>query len=124
METAQLGPFGRRHLAAISKRLEADAPFGVMIEATEDPKLDEARYLAVTDILGQLGISDPATRVRIGVPAAEGLYGDEAQNAYGQLLSGDSNLLGDGAFGQGFGGLGGLGGLGGFGNNFGGGLFR
>jgi hypothetical protein len=110
-DTPNLGPFGRRHLAAASRRLETDAPFGVLIEASTDPRLDEARYLALTDILGQLGVADPATRVRIGIPGAEGLFGDEAQRVYRNILFG-----GLGAFGQGgYGGFGGPGGFGGFG---------
>lgn len=120
-DTANLGPFGRKHLAAIYKRLEADAPFGIMIEATSDPKVDEARYLAVTDILGQLGVPDPATRVRIGIPGAEGMYGDQAEQAYGRLLSGSAGLPGFGGFGSGPGGGGFGGGTGGAG--FGGGGF-
>jgi hypothetical protein len=114
-DTPDLSPFGRRHLATASRRLEADAPFGLMIEASVDPKLDEARYLALTDILGQLGVADPATRVRIGVPAAEGLFGEEAQRVYRNIL-----------FGAGLGGLGGApGGFGGqpFGGGFGGSPF-
>jgi|GEM_PF-1956468 len=125
---AELGPYGRKHLAAASRRLEADAPFGIMIEATEDPKLDQDRYLAIADILGQLGISEPATRVRIGLPAAEGLFGEEAEPAFGQLLSGASGLPGFGGSGPGSGSFGangngsfGGGGNGGFGST---GLYR
>jgi len=123
---AELGPYGRRHLATVFKRLEAEAPFGIMIEASIDPKLDQARYLAITDILGQLGVNDPATRVRIGLPAAEGLFGDEAERAFGQLLSGSSSLQGNGGFGNGFGNNGQNGGFGNggqFGGSGGGGGF-
>ncbi len=109
-DTPDLSPFGRRHLAAASRRLETDAPFGILIEASVDPKLDEARYLALTDILGQLGVADPATRVRIGVPAAEGLFGDEAQRIYRNILFGG----GYGGFPGGYGGFPGSG-YGGFG---------
>ncbi len=125
-----LGPFGRRHLAAASRRLETDAPFGIMIEASDDPKLDEARYLTITDILGQLGIKDPASRVRIGVPGAEGLFGDEAPRVYTRgIVSGGNNAgFGNQGFGGGFGNQGfgggfgnqGYGGFGGYGGGYGG----
>jgi hypothetical protein len=117
-DTPDLSPFGRRHLAAASRRLETDAPFGILIEASVDPKLDEARYLAVSDILGQLGVADPATRVRIGVPGAEGLFGEEAQRVYRNILFGGA-YGGLGGIPGGFGGYGG--GLGGYGGGFGGG---
>ncbi len=128
METAELGPFGRRHVAAASRRMVADAPFNFLIEASEDPKLDESRFLALTDILGQVGIADPASRVRIGVPAAEGLFGDEAQRVYPRIISGSGfgGQGGAGGFGGGTGfGQGGspFGGFGGGGGGFGGGGF-
>ena len=44
LDTADLGPYGRRHLATASRRLETDAPFGIMIEASSDAKIDKARY--------------------------------------------------------------------------------
>ena len=124
LDTADLGPFGRRHLAAASRRLETDAPFGIMIEASSDPKIDEAHYLAITDILGQLGVKEPASRVRLGVPAAEGLFGDEAQRVYFRGIVTDRGGVGGGygGYGGGYGGEygGGYGGFGGYGGGFGG----
>jgi hypothetical protein len=129
LDTAELGPFGRQHLATIYKRLEAEAPFGILIQASDEPKLDEARAKTVVDILAQLGVPDPGSVVRVGIPAAEGLYGEEAQRAFGRLLQGNQGFGGVGGFGSGFGGLGGFGNIGGFGGfggiggGFGGGGF-
>jgi hypothetical protein len=120
MDAPQLGPFGRKHLATIWKRLESDAPFGILIEASDDPKLDEQRFLAATDLLGKLGLPDPASHVRIGLPGAEALVGDVAERTYFRYIFSGGGI--GGAGGGGFGaGLGGLGGFGGGGIGFGGG---
>jgi hypothetical protein len=114
MDDARLGPFGRKHIATMSRRISADAQFGIMIEASDDPKLDEARFLTITDILAKLGMADPASKVRIGIPSAEALNGEMAERAYFRYLLGGYGGFG----GTGFGG-GGLGG--GLGGGFGGG---
>ncbi|MCE9530044.1 MAG: hypothetical protein K8T89_02730 [Planctomycetes bacterium] len=109
--SAQLGPFGRKHLVNIARRLP-DAPFNVLIESGADPRLDEERQLAIVTLLAQAGIADPTNRVRVGYPSAEGLYGDEAPAIYGELVSGNSGAR-EGVGGAGFGGYGGRGGYGG-----------
>jgi hypothetical protein len=126
-DPAKLGPFGKGHLAQITKRL-VEEPFRVLIQPSDDPLLDSerrnaldmARVEVVMKILGDAGLENPSARVILASAAAEGLYGDEAQRAYGMLLMGSfgRGMMGGGG-GMGGGGLGG-GGLGG-GGGFGGG---
>jgi hypothetical protein len=136
-----LGPFGRRHLAQIIARLPT-VPFPVVIQPTPDHlkatntpyhpedkdidprQLDQARRKAVVDLLCQAKIPNAEERVVVGIPTAEGLFGEEGERIYPMMLQ---NQLG--GFGGGFGAYGGLGGfgggfggLGGFGGGFGGGF--
>jgi hypothetical protein len=123
----RLGPFGTKHVHAIAKRLATD-PFPVVIEHSEDPQLDALRKAVVIFELTKLGVTDAAVRVYVGPYQAEGLYGDEAPEAYRFLISGgDLNGSGrggggfGGSYGAGFGGFGGMtGGFGGFGGMTGG----
>ena len=133
--TAELGPFGRPHMAQIIARLPT-VPFPVIIQPEEDREkppaalkaLDEMRRVAVIEMLAKAEIPDAANRVVVGHPTAEGLFGDEGERIYPRLLQGGMGGLGGfgglgglGGGGYGFGGLGGLGGIGGgFGGGFGG----
>jgi hypothetical protein len=120
------GPYGRYHLGQIAKRL-ADVPFPVLIQVNPDENLNQVRRAAVVAFLVNNGYADADTRVVVGFPAAEGLFGDEAARDFERGYSG-----GYGAFGVGYNpyvgsrlGLGGFGGgLGGFGGGLGGGFFR
>jgi hypothetical protein len=75
-----------------------------------------------------MGIADAAKRVYVGSPQSEGLYGDETEKAYQQLINPDSGSGGgDGrggnqSGGMGGGGQGGLGGGGFGGGGLGGGI--
>jgi hypothetical protein len=128
-----LSPFGMYHINEIIKRLPF-VPFPVMIQVNEvDGQLNEARRCAIVQALTMNGIPDAETRVILGFPEAEGLFGEEAENLYPQLIS-DFNpffgagLGGNGLFGGGFGGgigspfgaFNGNAGIGGLGVNYGG----
>jgi hypothetical protein len=128
---AELGPYGLFHMNQIVAHLDS-TPFAVVIQIDMDPALNEQRRAVVVGRLAAAGIPDPDSRVVVGFPQSEGLYGEEAERIYAQMLSAyNTNLYGTafglnvfpgfGAFGGGFGGFGGFGGLGGFGA-FGGGF--
>ena len=123
--TNKPGPYGTYHLNKIVKRLP-DVPFPVLIQVNPvDDRLNEARRVAVVVFLKANGILDADTRVILGFPEAEGLFGEEAAgifrqgymtrwlqtNPYGGAYGGYSGYGGYGAFG----GIGGIGGLGSFG---------
>ncbi len=105
----QLGPYGTIHATQIAKRLEAN-PWPVVIQATFDPELDATRRRAYVKYLTDNGIANADTRVMIGFPEAEGLYGEEAPVIYGKLLR---SLTVGGGSGGGYGG--GAGGVGNYG---------
>ena len=118
---AVLGPFGSEHIARIIARLPA-VPFPVVVQPEPGfPILTSLRHKAIVDALASAGVPDPMQRVFIGRPAAEGLFGEEAERIYPHLLRGGiggfAGGLG-GGFGGGFGGFGG-GGIGGIGGGFG-----
>lgn len=118
----ELGPYGRYHLQLIAHRLPM-VPFPVVIQTTVDAKLNELRRAEIVKALTAAGLVDVEQRVIVGFPEAEGLYGDEAESIYGQMLQGAGNPYGrNGAYGSGYGG-----GYGSYGSNFFGGgrsLFR
>lgn len=136
--TPELGPFGRPHMAQIIARLPT-VPFPVIIQPEEDREkppaqlkaLDELRKAAVIEMLCKAQIPDAQSRVVIGHPTAEGLFGDEGEYIYPQMIRNRFGGLGGGYGGGGYGGFGfgglgglggfgGLGGIGGFGGGFGG----
>lgn len=118
--SAQLGPCGRTHLNAIARRLDL-VPAQVIVQPSADPELDQARQATAIAFLAQLGVSDAGSRVIIGIPEAEGLYGFEAPRTVRGYTRG-IGLGGAGAGGAatGFGGAGG-GMSGASGSGFGGG---
>jgi hypothetical protein len=102
----ELGPYGIYHIQQILKRLPG-VPFPVMLQVeTQDPARNEIRRAAIIGYLAQVGVPHPETRVVLGYPEAEGLYGDEATRIYRRLIS-FQNPFGMG-MGGGFGGFGGL----------------
>jgi len=84
-DSPNFGPFGSRHIERIAGRLP-QATFPVVIEPDCDRGINEARRLTVIAYLEQKGIATASEVVRIGYPQAEGLYGDEAERIYRQLL--------------------------------------
>jgi hypothetical protein len=117
MGGSELGPFGKYHLNEMIKRLPF-VPFPILIQAhTLDGELNEARRCYIVRALQLNGIPDAEQRVLLGFPEAEGLYGDEAERIYLQMLTPGGGLgFGVGGFGGGFGSFG----FGGFGGPFGG----
>jgi uncharacterized membrane protein YgcG len=121
-ESAELGPFGRRHVAGLVQRLEAQ-PCSIIVEPSENPSLDTQRQASLIALLAAHGVPDAESRISVGYPAAEGLHGQEAPRLeQGYFRSGSRRGgFGGGGFGGGFGGTGGFGaGGGGFsgGGNF------
>jgi hypothetical protein len=86
-ETANLNTHGQDQVAKIAAML-AQNSFPVIVERTpSNPKLAEARRLAVLKQIGQGGTTIPAERVVIGAPIGNGLRGVEAEIIYQNLLS-------------------------------------
>jgi hypothetical protein len=122
-EPDHLGPLGTSHIEMVARRMKEES-HPVVIQITDDPKLNFARMTVVINALTEMGIVDAAKRVYVGAPQGEGLYGDEAEKAYQQLINPDSGNGGQGGGrggNQGGGSGGGGGGGGGFGGSFGGG---
>ena len=84
-DSANFGPFGSHHIERLAARLPHVA-FPVVIEPDCDPGVNEARRLSVIAYLEQHGIANAAQVVHLGYPQAEGLYGDEAERVYRQML--------------------------------------
>jgi hypothetical protein len=125
--TTKLGPFGSMHLGRIIHDLPATG-YSVIIQATPDHAVNQARRNFIVLMLLRAGIGDAEVRVKVDIPAAEGLYGEEAVMLYPMMLTSRfrTSFIGRG---MGFGGIGGFGGVGGFGGfggfglgGFGGGL--
>jgi hypothetical protein len=81
----ELGPYGRYHIQLIARRIPS-VPFPVMIQVTEDASLNEARRKAVVRMLQDAGVADAEQRVVLGYPEAEGLYGEEAEQAFQRMI--------------------------------------
>ncbi len=116
--------YGADHLARIAARLPV-TPFLVVVQPEPGQNvLSMARRDVVVNTLLKAGIADAPNRVVLGRPTAEGLFGEEAERIYPQLVRGGFNGFGGGFNGIGGGGFGGFGfGGGGFGGGFGGGGF-
>ena len=113
---ATLNQYGADHLARIAARLR-DTPFLIVVQP--EPKftlLSNIRHQTVVKMLTDVGVPDAERRVVLGRPRAEGLYGEEAEPIYQQLIQGAGTLGGFGNLGGNLGGFGG----GGFGGGFGG----
>lgn len=103
----ELGPYGIYHMQQILKRLPG-VPFPVLLQVeSQDPARNETRRAVIVNFLAQVGVPDAETRVVLGYPEAEGLYGDEAPRIYQRLITYQNpfmNMFGGGMGGMGFGG--------------------
>lgn len=81
----QPGPYGRYHLHLIAQRLSS-VPFPVMIQADSSSTLNQERRALVVQFLQQAGLADAEQRVVLGFPEAEGLYGEEGERLYPQMV--------------------------------------
>jgi hypothetical protein len=84
-DTPNFGPFGARHIDRLAARLP-QVTFPVIIEPDCDAGINEARRLTVVAYLEQHGNANAGQVVRLGYPIAEGIYGDEAQRIYRQMI--------------------------------------
>ena len=136
-----LGPDGRRHVAELAQRMQAEQYPIVLEPAEPDLKVspnietaiqmarakDQDRRMAVIQQLAASGSVGADSRVIVAYPQAEGLRGDESIRVFRSLSRGGGNLGGGGGNGNGGGNNGGGfggglgGGLGGGGGGFGGG---
>jgi len=85
-DSPNFGPFGARHIDRLAARLPK-VTFPVIIEPDCDAGINEARRLTVVAYLEQHGIANAVQVVRLGYPIAEGIYGDEAQRIYRQMIT-------------------------------------
>ena len=115
-----LGPYGTDHLARVLRRMPT-VPFMVVIQPEDNPPLNAARRKVIIDALAASGMPDPASRVLVGKPAAEGLFGERTPIIYQGVLQAGGGFGGGGGIGftgvaggvgGGFGGIGGFGGFG------------
>jgi len=85
--SAELSPRGLDQLAKLSAQMAA-APFPLLVERTPgDPALAESRRSAVLARLAQGPRPVASDRVLVGVPAAHGMSGPDAQVVAGNALS-------------------------------------
>jgi hypothetical protein len=110
IDTVKLGPYGQYHLTMIVRWLP-NVPFPVIIQPCGDPALDEARRQTIVQHLLTAGFADAPNRVIVDFPKAGGLYGEEAEWIYQEMIDPDQESYGV----YGFGRRGGLYGAGGFG---------
>jgi hypothetical protein len=125
MGGSRLGPHGLDHLNRVLQRLP-EQPFPVVIQPDKDDAMNEARRQVLVAALLKNGIADAEARVIIAYPEAGGLYGEETERIYYEMLAGNKfgrlyggyGLYGpNGAYG--YGGYG-RGGYGAFGRGYGG----
>ena len=123
---AQLSYFGWNHVMSMVPCLPS-SPFPVLIQAHPSVPLNQMRRLTVVQILLAHGIADADMRVKIGLPQAEPMAGEEAVLVHDNVLlnlylNNGAGAYGTGAYGGQFGGATGFGaGLyGGFRGGFGG----
>jgi hypothetical protein len=125
----RLGPHGLDHLNRVLQRLP-ETPFPVVIQPDKDDAMNEARRQVLVAALLKHGIADAESRVIVAYPEAGGLYGEETERIYYEMLAGNklgcgySGCLGFGCLGYGGFGYGGYcygrGGCGVFGRGYGG----
>lgn len=85
--TAQLGPFGQRHLEMVTRRLPEEQ-YIVVLEPHADEAVNEARRLTMVQLLQFYQIPDAESRVMVAHPLAEGLTGEEAAKLQSRMNSG------------------------------------
>ena len=94
-DTAELGPFGIRHVGDLAFRLQSQ-PACLIIEPAEDTPLNSERRLVLVARLASQGIPDADSLVIIGDSVAEGLHGLEAPRlSRGYLREGTSGTTGN-----------------------------
>jgi hypothetical protein len=72
-----LSHYGQNHLMSLLPRIPS-VPFPVLIQAHPSVTLNQLRRQAIVKILLAHGIGDAEMRVKVGLPEAEGLDGEEA----------------------------------------------
>src|SRR5205807_8204308 len=83
---ATLGQYGTEHLSRMIARLPG-VPFPVVLQPEPGfPRLTAVRRHSLSSALASAGINDAAVRVVVGRPEAEGLFGEEAERIYPQLI--------------------------------------
>ncbi len=107
----KLGPHGRYHLTHLLPRLGHET-FPVVVQASGDEALDAERRRFLVEALINHGVADADVRVIIAYPDAEGLYGEQAECIFHNMLhpyrgAGLNPGVGLGLYGGGIGGLGG-----------------
>ena len=112
VDTAQLSPLAKKHLAEVALRLE-HVPYPVVIEELprshdearnhEKGLLEQARRKTIVEQLNRMGVTNADERVVVANAFAEGFTGVEGERAYLNVISGG---FGGGA-GRRFGGTGG-----------------
>ena len=114
-ESAELGPFGQRHVSGLVQRLETPSS-SIILEPSESDSLDTDRQASLVALLTARGVSDAESRISVGYATAEGLRGQESQRLeQGYFRGGLQGRGSGGGLGGGFGGTSGLGAGGGFG---------
>lgn len=118
----QLTEYGAEHLGRIIAKLPTVACHVVVQhEPNTGAALTAGRRAVVVDALAKAGYADAEGRVIVVRPGAEGLFGEEAERIYPQLVRGGFGGFNGGGLGGGLGFNGGFNGFGGGG--FGGGGF-
>ena len=117
-KSAKLSSSGEMHMAKlIHQSLAAAIP--ILVEASKDPMLDEARRQQLGTTFAEVGVNLQQEQISVGKPAARGLDGFRAQQAVRSSMGNGGGGAGGGGQGNTGGGMGGGGG--GAGGGFGGG---
>jgi hypothetical protein len=106
----ELGPMGSRHLLAVA-HAPSNPNSPIVVEASGNRTLDEARRLQLVLDLQRLGMQDADHRVVVNLPSGEGLRGEQAELTYQSWLTSGNNDWNHGLY-PGFGGAGYFGGYG------------
>jgi hypothetical protein len=118
----ELGPMGSQHLLAVA-HASPKANYPIVVEASGNHMLDEARRIQLVMELQQHGMQDAGHRVVVNLPSGAGLRGEQAEQTYQSwLISGNNDFnrglypglggagylgaYGPGNWGQGFWGMG------------------
>ena len=120
-KSAKLTSSGEEHVAKLIHRSLADS-IPIVVEASQDPTLDEARRQQLGTTFADVGVNLQQEQISIGKPAARGLDGFRAQQAVRSSMgNGGGGGMGGGGMGGGGMGGGGMGGGGMGGGGMGGG---
>jgi hypothetical protein len=100
----ELGPLGSQHLVAVA-HATSKGTYPIVVEASGNPDLDEARRLQLVMELQRLGMHDADNRVVVHLPSGVGLRGEQAELTYQSWLASGYNDFNRGFY-PGFGGAG------------------